>query len=144
MSNTRKWMLDPDLKTIRDKEWEIVTVRNDAVGVVLFSGFYKNTLEEILKSFQINSVRRLSDNKVFSVGDEVKWVHHSPFKISSFKIGLKNEMFAVDETDEGFSYDILKLDKPIANVGDSRRGFFLRLSVSLYLGSPRYLFLHVR
>ena len=59
-------------RVVEQRDWEIVTVSNDTVGVVLLSGFYNSTLEEILESFSIHSVKRLSDGIVFTVGDETK------------------------------------------------------------------------
>lgn len=61
-----------------DKEWEVASyILNDVIYTKHSNGYYSQTNDRLLignqKDAEIKSVRRLSDNVVFSVGDKVKF-----------------------------------------------------------------------
>lgn len=109
MPEFKKSHQSTDTKKDRERDWEIVSfIKGDGI-LTLSNGKYRNDtnsigLEACLNQFKfpIHSVLRKSDNITFQIGDEVKWAHHDPFKIISFRIGLSDEMFAVDNDDTSF------------------------------------------
>lgn len=73
------------------KEWEIVFYRNDKtlssdLKPILVSSKFCWYFEEEIKNFPIHSVRRLKDNVVFTVGDEILIGERNIGKINSFEV----------------------------------------------------------
>lgn len=83
------------------KEWEIVKLKNKFGGHIMdvegtkhkdFLWKYYLPHDGEPPSWDIHSVKRLSDNEVFSVGDDKIWQDGSIINIGSFEIGKNGDM----------------------------------------------------
>jgi len=83
-----EWMKGKPKDTIQDKgDWEIVSFESIHGEVLKLENFkYRSETSSIsdidflLKHYSIRSVRRLSDNVVFSVGDKIGWGIHKSYE----------------------------------------------------------------
>jgi len=95
-------------------EWEILTFVNPNIVTDVPNGnVEKYNSYAVLRNYPIHSVKRLSDNVIFSIGDKVNWCENSSIIISGFKIDGKR--ITVYEKDfKSIFYEIHGLTKILA------------------------------
>ncbi len=113
-----------------ERDFEILSFQNDLHKGIFTkdsNGKYLEDIDEqrMIKYYAIHSVRRLSDKKIFSIGDEVEWDYdklpgrhgENPIKIESFKINdiIKPDRMFVNNRNIDIEY-LSHVVKPVKKV----------------------------